>query len=47
MKKILNINGKLKETKMFKTRSAADNFKNKKQRREMLYFRSGEYYISI
>ena len=47
MKTILKINGIEIETKMFKTLKAARNFISKKEKREIVYFRSYEYYVTI
>lgn len=47
MKKILRINGITIETKMFKTLKAAQNFISKKEKREIVYFRAHEYFVSI
>lgn len=47
MKKTLRINGQIIETKMFRTRQAAQNFMDKDQNRQLVFFRSGEYYVSI
>ena len=47
MKKLFKINGEIIETKMFKTLKAAENFISKKENRQMLYFRSYEYYVTI
>ena len=35
------------EVKKFKTRTAAENFINRKSGRELVWYRSGEYYASI
>jgi len=40
----MNINGEIKEAKMFKTLKAAENY-IKKYNVEMLYFRAHEYYV--
>jgi len=47
MKKTLNINGQLIETKRFKTLKAAENFMSKVIGRTIVFFRSSEYYVSI
>jgi hypothetical protein len=47
MKKTLNINGELIETRKFKTLNAANNFIKKGENREVIFFRAHEYYVNI
>ena len=47
MKKLFKINGEIIETKMIKTLKAAENFISKKENREMVFFRSHEYFVTI
>lgn len=41
------IEGKKIEVKLFKTRQAAENFINKKNGREIIFYRAYEYYVNI
>lgn len=45
--KTLSINGQLIETRVFKTRQAAQNFMDKDQGRELVFFKASQYYVSI
>lgn len=47
MKATLKINGQLIEAKKFSTLKAANNFKCKSQNREILFSKSGQYYVNI
>jgi hypothetical protein len=47
MKKTLQVSGKLIETRLFKTRQAAQNFMDKSEGREMVFMKASQYYVSI
>ena len=47
MKKTLSINGIEIECKKFATRKAAQNFIDRDENREIVFFKSREYYVSI
>ena len=47
MKKILIIKGEMIETRMFRTLKAAQNFINKLEGRQMIYFCASEYHVNI
>jgi hypothetical protein len=44
---IMNIRGQQIEVKKFATRKAAENFINKKEGRNLIYFRTHEYFVNI
>ena len=44
--KKLQIDGQIIEAKMFVTRKAADNYMSRKEGRKLLFFKSGQYYVS-
>lgn len=43
----LKINGQLIEAKKFKPLKAANTFKGKSQNREILFSKSGQYFVNI
>lgn len=47
MKKLVNINGQLIETRLFKTRQAAQNFQDKGSNRQLVFMKAGQYFVSI
>ena len=43
----LKIKGETIETKLFKTRQAAENFINKKEGRKLVFFKAHKYFVNI